>query len=347
MNDTNKQIIGICVLIVVGMILWFRLDFNAVKADQKHHEMRMVLGTVVNVDVCIETVDEKAIVMAAMSSVWKVFFEIERSMSKYKQTSDVGLINHSDIEPVEVAPMTYELIEKSFKFSELTMGAFDISVMPYVHLWSESQEKGVLPSDQDLRALKDAIGSINFSLLAAKKIKRHNKQSQIDLGAIAKGFAIDKAAGILSGFNFVDFMIDAGGDVYVSGRNCNGKKWRIGVRDPRKKESLLDVLHISDVAVTTSGDYERYFEIDGKRYSHIIDPRTGKSANKVLSATVIAPTAVEADALSTALCVLGSVEGEALIESLGGDYASVMIEKNEKGKPVESASKKYKKYLKK
>ena len=136
-------------------------------------------------------------------------------------------------------------------------------------------------------------------------------------------------------------MIDAGGDIYVGGRNCENKLWRIGVRDPRDKTKIIDVLELTDSAITTSGDYEQYHEVVGKQWSHIMNPLTGYPQEKVSSATVIAPKASWADALSTALCVLGPQEGIALIEKRGEDFAGLIMIKESKNQIKTYASKQY------
>ena len=149
------------------------------------------------------------------------------------------------------------------------------------------------------------------------------------IAGIAKGYAIDEAARIFRQYGVENFYIDAGGDVYAGGVNCSGEKWRIGLRHPSGDDELLDIIHVSNQAVTTSGNYAQFYEIEGRLYSHIIDPRTGFPQEYVTSATVIAPTAETADALSTALCVLTPREGIELILSQDnrheGDYAALII----------------------
>ena len=145
------------------------------------------------------------------------------------------------------------------------------------------------------------------------------------MGGIAKGYAVDEAARVFREKGIDSFFIDAGGDVYAGGRNCVGKPWRIGIRDPRDSKNIIDVVEVIDGAVATSGDYEQYYEIRNQRWSHIIDPSSGYPQKEVISATVIAPSAMRADALATALCVLGVRLGTDHIDELGKKYASLMI----------------------
>lgn len=140
----------------------------------------------------------------------------------------------------------------------------------------------------------------------------------VDLGAVAKGYGVDRAAELLRARGAVRGLVDLGGDIYALGTRVDGAPWRLGIRHPRKSGQLLGILHVSDAAVATSGDYERYFEYQGVRYSHIVDPKTGWPANELVSVTIVAPSGVWADALATAVFVLGKEKGLALIEALPG-----------------------------
>ena len=139
------------------------------------------------------------------------------------------------------------------------------------------------------------------------RIALGHPEARVALGAIAKGYAVDEAARILRENGVERFLVDAGGDVYVGGRNCEGNLWRIGIKDPRQPSRLIDVVEVTDMAVVTSGDYEQYYEIGGRRFSHIISPRTGYPQRDAASATVLAPSAQMADALATALAVSPSL----------------------------------------
>lgn len=149
----------------------------------------------------------------------------------------------------------------------------------------------------------------------------------IDLGAIAKGYGVDRAVQLLKEHGVVRALVDLGGDVYALGTRPDGTPWRLGIRHPRRAGQILGILHVSDAAVATSGDYERYFEYEGVRYSHIVDPRTGWPAMELASVTVVAPHGVWADALSTAVFVLGKEEGLALLESLPG-VEGILVDKD-------------------
>ena len=210
-----------------------------------------------------------------------------------------------------------------------------------INLWKDAADKNVAPNKEDLLTVKDAVRIENIKLLENEKIVLKNKLSRIDLGGIAKGFAVDEAAKIFRAYGFNNFLIDAGGDVYVSGLNCSNKPWRVGIRSPFNNSKIYDIVSLSNAAVTTSGNYERYFDINAQRYSHIIDPQSGYPQERVVSATVIAPSAQEADVLSTALCVLDAKKGIELIDSFGIDHAALIIIKNNAGEIEEVFSKNY------
>ena len=142
----------------------------------------------------------------------------------------------------------------------------------------------------------------------------------------------------------MNFFIDAGGDIYVGGKNCSGEPWRIGIRDPRDRSKIIDIVNVADKAVATSGDYEQYYQIQDQVWSHIINPITGYPQKDVISATVIAQSAIEADALATALCVLGQDRGTEHINALEKPYASLIIVKCESETIKKFASEEYEKY---
>jgi thiamine biosynthesis lipoprotein len=155
-------------------------------------------------------------------------------------------------------------------------------------------------------------------------------QAEIDLEGDVQGFASDEVARVLKEEHFHNFMVDAGGEIYAAGTNCAGHAWRIGVQDPDRRDRLMDAVDIGNAAVSTSGDYEKHIVIQGQKWSHIINPLTGYPQSGVASATVIAPTAVEADALSTALCILGPAAGLDLIKELGEGYDALILFRRDK-----------------
>lgn len=292
---------------------------------QKYSEERMVIGTYVRVDVCRQDqrVDE---VSAILADVWDRFAYIEEHMNAYDSASDIGRINEAQNAFQYIPEDVYYFIEQSIAYSKKTKGAFDITVRPMIRLWQTAEVDGRLPTAEQIAAARAHIGVDRIQMRKGEGgFLIACDGCEIDLGGIAKGYAVDEAVKILRGRGIDHFLIDAGGDMYASGKNCSGRPWRIGVRHPRLTDQLIDVIEIGDQAITTSGDYEQFFEINGEVFSHIINPFTGYPQNDIISATVIAPTATEADVLSTALMVWDQQGGLDFINDLDDDYSAMTV----------------------
>ncbi len=282
----------------------------------KHREHLM--GT--TVDVTVHHPDARA-AEDAVSLAFREAARLEGLLSAYIDESDVSGINkNAGVQPAVVAPETFYVIRQAVKYSKLSGGAFDVTVMPLVELWSGAALRGELPSEREILeagALVDfreiILDEKNSSVMLGKKGMR------LDLGAIAKGFVVDKMAEILRDAGMRGALVNAGGDIYAHGTSYGGEGWRIGLRHPRSPERVVDVFSVTNRAVATSGDYERFFIYEGVRYSHIIDPRSGMPARGVISATVLAGTCLEADALATILFVTGYADGRPIIEELGAE----------------------------
>lgn len=310
---------------------------------EKYSETRMLMGTVVHLDACRGEQDTHTM-ESAYKDVWERLEDIAWRMNVFDGRSDVAKINNSNLEPVSIGADTYQVLKASIYFSRATGGAFDVTVWPLIKLWRDGEKNNVLPSREGIKAVQTAVGPANIQLLANNRVKLLNGETKIDLGGIAKGYAIDEAARIFREHGIMNFFVDAGGDIYAGGRNCSGRPWRVGIRDPRDPSGIIDVVGVVDGAVTTSGNYEQYYEIQNERWSHIMNPVTGYPQRGVISATVIAPGAMEADALATALCVLGRGAGTKLIDALGEHHASLVIDGQESGRAGKSASRGYKKF---
>jgi len=307
---------------------------------RKYSEARILMATTIKVDVC-HSEKEKEDARGSLGKVWERLEEIAWRMNVYDEQSDVAKINQSSMFPVELPQDTYNLIKQSLILSEKTEGAFDITVWPMIRLWKEGAKRNLLPTEEQIRLVLESIGSQQIEL-SENTLRLRHPLTKIDLGGIAKGYAIDEAARILREGGFDNFFIDAGGDIYGGGRNCLRKSWRVGIRNPLDTTQLADIIQISNLAVTTSGNYEKFLEIQGQRWSHIINPLTGYPQKDVISATVIAPTATEADAYATALTVLGDPAGTMLINELKGKYASLILLREDKDNFKRFTSKKYK-----
>ena len=254
----------------------------------------------------------------------RVFAEMERInalMSSYLNSSELSFINkNAAIDAVEISDELALLVARSLHFSEISNGAFDITYASIGYAYD--YRKGQQPSDQSIAQKLPAIDYRHIEL-AHNKIRFNNNAVRIDLGGIAKGYAVDRAVDIISQCGISKAMVSAGGDSRILGDRV-GRPWIIGIQHPRDPAGIVLRLPLSDSAISTSGDYERFFIDNGKRVHHIINPSTGRSATASWSATVTGPDAMTTDALSTTIFILGAVKGLALIESLEGIDAIII-----------------------
>jgi len=236
---------------------------------------------------------------------------LEAELSIYRSDSAVSRLNSvAGVRPLEVPEHTRRLLELSKAYGDLTSGAFDITVGPVVDLWRPV--KGRTPSLPSDEALKEALARVGFRQIqiTGGSAFLPAKGMRVDLGGIGKGYAVDFAWERSRSQGTSNFMFDLGGNIRVSGEAQPGVAWAIAIRDPFNKASTLAKIEMPDEwALATSGQYERFVEIEGRRYGHIIDPRTGYPAVGLAGVTVLAPNATMADALSTGLFVLGPKAG--------------------------------------
>ncbi len=247
----------------------------------------------------------------------KVFSEIKRISDKYSAEDPSSYINRlcrkAQESYTELDEETLFLLKNSLRISRITSGAFDITLAPLKKLWGFNDHPR-LPSREEINKVLRKTGWKKVHL-RGKSLKLEPGCS-FDLSGIAKGYAVDRAVKILRTAGIKSALVDAGGDIYALGRKPDGSKWRIGVKHPRK-EGLIAVVELANSAIATSGDYENFFIKEGKRYHHIFNPSTGYPASLCQSVTVVAPTTLEADALSTALFVLGPEKGKEVARNLG------------------------------
>lgn len=280
-----------------------------------------IMGTAVRVELWHE---DEAAGKAAIGAVMEEMRRIDRLMSTYKESSEISRVNREAVaRPVLISRELLELIQRSLEISELTGGAFDITYASAGHLYDFRRK--VKPSEQ---ALAEALPAISYRHVALDRDKGTihflRPGVRIDLGGIAKGHAVDRSIGLLHAHGIAQAIVSAGGDSRIIGDH-RGRPWVVGVRDPRREGTVATVLPLVNVAVSTSGDYERYFEAEGVRYHHIINPKSGRPVAGVRSATVIGADSTTTDALSTSVFVMGVAKGLALIESLP-DVEGIIID---------------------
>ena len=289
-----------------------------------------VMGT--RVTVSIWTDDEIASAKAAQE-VFEEFRRVDAIMTTWRADSEVSKVNAQAVtRAVPVSDETLSVILKALEVSQKSGGAFDITVGTLIgSLWKFDEDKdGSLPTAAEVQARLPLVGYRNVLVDKARKTVRLRKKGvQITLGGIAKGYAVDRAVKLLYDRGYVDFIIQAGGDLYVAGRRGD-RNWRVGIRDPRgDRESTFAIAAIENRTFSTSGDYERFVIKDGVRYHHIIDPATGQPARRSRSVTVLAKDAITADAWSTALFVLGVDRGMPLVEKMS-DLDAVFVDADNK-----------------
>ncbi len=283
------------------------------------------MGTQVAVDVWHK---DKNIAAQCSDKVFIEMRRIDELMSPFKADSELALINNlAAKQEVRISNELFDLIKFSLEISKKSAGAFDITFASVGYLYDYRQ--GLKPSDDVINNKLEFINYKNIKLNNKNKsIKFSRHGMRIDLGGIAKGYAVDNAIAILKKCGIKNGMVSAGGDSRILG-DRQGRSWMMGVRHPRNKNDIAVKLPLTNTAISTSGDYERFFIEDGKRYHHIIKPATGKSVDTTWSATVMADSATLSDALSTTLFVLGDKKGFKLIDSYKGVDAIVI---NSKGK---------------
>lgn len=261
--------------------------------------------------------DDERLAAEGAAAVFDEFRRVDALMSSWRDGSDVARINAAaGGPPVEVDPEVLAVIQRAQAAARRTGGAFDITVGSFRGLWKFDEDRdGTLPAPDAVRARLPLVGWKGVRIDAKNStVRLTRKGARITLGGVAKGHAVDRAVKILHDKGLVDFILQAGGDLYVSGRRGD-RSWRVGIRDPRgAPDATFALAEIQDRTFSTSGDYERSVVKDGVRHHHILDPRTGFPAKASRSVTVMAPDAMTADIWSTALFVLGAEAGMPMVE---------------------------------
>ncbi len=321
MNRKNRiaiEVLGGAVLIAA---LYFLLPAKKglVEVDSGY---RLTMGTLVRV---VAVAADSDTAKKAAGAALEQLYNVDRLMSVHRDDSEISEVNRQAAKkPVRVSKVTFEVLAKAVEFGRISGGAFDITVGPLVELWHSAGEANSPPTDIELADARSKVGYEKLILDANQSSVQFAVEGmKLDLGGIAKGYAVDKAVEAMAGCGAIGGMVDAGGNIRCFGTPPQGKKhFSIGLQDPADTETPVNtgryllVLNLTDQSVATSGNYRRFVLIGGKTYSHIISPRTGRSSDELASVTIIAQNATDADALSTAVSVMGRQKGLELIESL-------------------------------
>ncbi len=277
---------------------------------------RLLMGTVVEIEA---NHPDLAVQRKAIEAGLKRMTDVDRLMSTFRSDSEVGLVNRlAATRPVSVGEETFGVLTEAKDIALMSGGALDVTIYPLMELWRRTTQRGRLPSTREIEA---ALSLIDHSGLSIDPNKRSVRLQQpgmgIDLGGIAKGYAVDVAAHTLKQRGVNSGLINAGGDLRVIGRNRDEGIWRMGVRHPLTPSRLLLSVLVEDEAAATSGNYFRYFTVGKQRYGHLLHPQTGTPANSALSVTIIAKSAMRADGLATAAMIHGT-DAMAFIQSVSG-----------------------------
>jgi thiamine biosynthesis lipoprotein len=302
--------------------------------DKTYRKSTVIMDTVVTITVVADS-SERA--ESAIDAAFDETYRLEQLLSFWTEQSEIAAIYHNaGVKPVKVSPETLEIIEMSLYISEKTGGAFDPTVGPLMRLW-DFKEK-TMPTEEEI---KEKTRLVDYTRMEIDKEKStaflKAKGMSFDTGGIAKGYAVDRAVEVLKNRGIQSGLVAIAGDI----RGFGPRTWNIGIRDPRATEEddgLMASVRIKDEAISTSGDYERFFMKDGARYHHILDPTTGLPARGTWSVSVIAKEAVLTDGFSTGVFVMGPEKGLKLIKELGmegsivADGGKVLTTKGLEGK---------------
>jgi len=283
------------------------------------------IGTLIEIKVPCPPEREKDATVAIQDARDEIK-RLESLMSAYLPNSDISRVNKSAArEPVKISNETFDVVQQALTLSEKTEGAFDITFASVGKLWSLKPEAPRIPTDEAIRAALPLVNYKNVILDEKNKtIRFAHEGMEISLGGIAKTTAIEWAVNAIKKRGFNDALVNAGGDVYALGLNANRRPWRVGIFHPREQSKFITKIDVTNRAVFTSGDYERFVDIGGKRYHHILDPRTGRPADKCISVTVVTPDLQTVRGLSASIFILGPDEGMKLIRRLPGVEALIV-----------------------
>ncbi len=304
-RGARSGIVALLALMLLGPTLahaeWFRREDS-------------IMGTRIYVELWL---DDAAQGRAAVEAVIASMHRVDELMSTYKPQSELSRVNaRGALEAVEVGRELFEVIRASLEFSRLTGGAFDVTYASVGYLYDYRARQR--PTEAQIAGALPGVNWRNVKLDPAARTVRFEKPGmRIDLGGIAKGYAVDRAIGLLRERGVAHAVVSAGGDSRIIGDRF-GRPWIVGIRHPDDPKRVVTRIPLVDTAMSTSGDYERYFDEQGVRYHHILDPKSGRPASRVRSATILAPTAMQTDGLSKTAFVLGAEEALKIIEKIPG-----------------------------
>lgn len=287
----------------------------------ERHEYRYIMGTSVQVRTFG---GDEAASRVAIDEAFAAFAEVDRLMSNYRDDSELAIINRiAARDAVGVTDPMFSVLDAARRVSAASNGAFDVTVGPLVRLWGFHDKTPHVPTSSELAAVRPLVDYRNVILDHQRKTVRFARQGvEIDLGGIAKGFAVEVAADILRRRGLSGF-IDAGGNQYLLGTPVGKRTWTIGIKDPDKPNRVMGVVETGEISVSTSADDSNFLVANGRRYGHILDPRTLEPSTSALSATILSRDGTLADAMSKAAFILGPDAGRTLVDTFPGMSAVI------------------------
>jgi len=320
-----QSVVGLCLILAGLYFIVVHREASPPHLDRVDFDSgtRLIMGTLGRVrGVAMDVRVAREAVEAALEQLGY----IEGLMSIHKPDSEVSKINDNAAkEAVKLDKATFEVLQKSVEYGRLTDGAFDITVGPLEALWRKAEQEKIVP---DVNLLQEVLSTVGYDKLILDTndmtVRFSVEGMKIDLGGIAKGYAIDRAVEAMKAAGAIGGLVDVGGDIRCFGVPLKGRsRWLVALQDSKntsggnvREGKYILTLDVQGATVATSGDYRRFVEIDGKRYGHIIDAKSGFSSGELSSVTIISPLAVDADALATAVSVMGKEKGLRLVESL-------------------------------
>lgn len=284
------------------------------------YHIKVVAGYLTRTDDLRQAIEETlAAVNASMST-----FQADSEISRFNALRDTTVY-------FPVSEGFFRVVQAGAELHRETGGAWDGTIDPLVNLWGfgRDPQRQTVPPAEEIHARRQAVGFLLIDLSRPGQLRKRRAEVTLDLASIAKGYGVDRVAEVVRAHGFTHFMVEIGGEVYAGGRRRDGQPWRIGISQPTAGvfDRLYKVVTLEDGGFATSGDYRNFFESGGRRYSHILDPRTGWPVdNRVVSASVVAPTCTLADGLATALMVMGPAAGLALVERLEGVECLIVVQ---------------------
>lgn len=312
---TKRRLIAILIIVMSISIIVSSCTGNVDESSNEPvSKTEFVLGTVVTIKLYDNATEE------VFTKVFDKLRDIENKMTINSEVSEVISINaNAGKDSIKVSDDTFYVIEKGKYFSELSMGRFEISIGPLVKLWNIGSEDAKVPTQEEIENKKKLVNFSNVILNESEKTVMLKEEGMtLDLGGIAKGYGADEVVKILGEHGVEHAIVNLGGNVFSYGNKPDGTPWKVGVQNPKSpRGDYIGIAEVVNKTVVTSGIYERYFEEDGKKYHHILDPDTGYPVeNDLAGVSIIADSSIDADSLSTAVFAMGINEGMSLIESL-------------------------------